>query len=69
MLQAIRQEEEFAKRVFAVAFTDSVHNLPLQKSPRSVTRFFQRVSVIIGVHHITYPSNFCLWKIYNSSQH
>ncbi|CAG2059582.1 unnamed protein product, partial [Timema podura] len=34
---------EFKERVFAVAFTDSVHSMSLQKVPKKVIEFLQKV--------------------------
>ena len=33
------------KRVFAIAFTDSVHNLVHQEAPKSVIEFYKKVTL------------------------
>ena len=37
-------EKDFLRRVFAIAFTDSVHSLSLHDAPNSVIKAFQKVS-------------------------
>ncbi|CAH1796658.1 unnamed protein product, partial [Owenia fusiformis] len=39
---AVHREEEFKKRVFAVALTDSVHSLEHQQVPSSVVAFYKK---------------------------
>ena len=43
MLQAIANAAEFDERVFAIAFTDSVHSLEWQQAPETVVQLYLKV--------------------------
>ena len=39
------------ERVFAIAFTDSVHSLAHQEAPNSVFEFYEKVGIISVILH------------------
>ena len=52
------KEDQFLERVFAVAFTDSVHSLQHQEAPFPVVQYFKKVSITYMYMYYTWLKDF-----------